>query len=611
MLVDMECRSLAEHSLPRLTHGRSSSVDCPKVASLTSPTSDTSDTSMPVTTMSKFAKSALQLDLERHSVNENSDYSTRQRNAVKAGRERKRSKSVPVQEAESSYHLQGAAQSRLSDVSFRRQSESPIQISREEMCMIRLRSEVPKATISRIHLGEEMAAKEALVAAGVISVQSPDDFSKAFCEDVPSFMFVANDEESAALAADMLRSQHQVTANAVIVVLMGVETSASKAIIEQLVPNLITSGADDVVVLPTCITQLSYLATLLCASLAKAKAGRQRIKSVEKERQDCKQQCHSLFWSVAHVVIPGFPAVEEQHVEVCEKRIGDITLEKKLGEGHFATVYAWQHGDDTGAVKVIPKKRIRFAENCAQIAAEFECLKKLSHPNIVKVLGIVHAKQNLYLFMEVAGVSSLFEAIRIAGKEGLPLARAADIFAQIAFAAAHCHDKNVAHGDMKPENIMMSSDGCATLVDFGLAVDFTEEIPSLDLPRGTMPFIPPEIMKASETWDPAAADVWSLGVVFLEMLCGNHGFARLFGWQSKHMKRGPERARRAEEVVSFFAQIHTEAGGKAVELVTSRCKNPTPPAMLQLLFDMLQVEPSRRVKASAAAKRAAEIMQGL
>merc|ERR1719199_1366026 len=104
----------------------------------------------------------------------------------------------------------------------------------------------------------------------------------------------------------------------------------------------------------------------------------------------------------------------------------------------------------------MPKSKICSARQLHQIAQEFIVLKKLDHPNVVAMYNFLHGEQNLYLFMEMVGRSSLFNAIAGVGPGGLPWAAAECYMRQISRGLAHCHARGIAHCDLKPENIVIS-----------------------------------------------------------------------------------------------------------------------------------------------------------
>lgn len=110
----------------------------------------------------------------------------------------------------------------------------------------------------------------------------------------------------------------------------------------------------------------------------------------------------------------------------------------------------------------------------------------------------------------------------------MSLARSQVIFWQVSSAIAYCHDQRVAHRNLKPENIKTSAwlDDVVKVSNFSLAIRITGYCGDK---CGTMPFVAPEVL-AGRRYDPAAADVWSMGVVLLEMICGINKIGVMLGW---------------------------------------------------------------------------------
>lgn len=122
------------------------------------------------------------------------------------------------------------------------------------------------------------------------------------------------------------------------------------------------------------------------------------------------------------------------------------------------------------------------------------------------------------------------------------------MFTQVVDALSHCHSEDVAHNDVKPENITICDHGCtAKLVDFGFADKLGAPLRYL----GTMPFVAPEIMMQDlHAFSAAAADVWALGVVLVEMLCGINTLPKILGWQNT----GLPRRKSAEDVIQLLSE---------------------------------------------------------
>merc|ERR1719329_1265077 len=193
--------------------------------------------------------------------------------------------------------------------------------------------------------------------------------------------------------------------------------------------------------------------------------------------------------------------------------------------------------------------------------------------------------------MGLAGSHSLMHTLQQGGRMTLLDARLT--FHQVSSAIAYLHSEAVAHRDLKPENIMLSDgNGCAMLVDFGLACSLDD---LLDDPCGSMPFVAPEVLRG-DLYDGAPADMWSLGVVLLEMLCGAHSLSTMLGWKNR---MEPEPAR-AKELTAYF---HDNPSSFEA-FVKSRIECGASSVPMELLTAALNTEPAKRCTAESAVRLA-------
>ncbi|OQO02950.1 hypothetical protein B0A48_11233 [Cryoendolithus antarcticus] len=160
------------------------------------------------------------------------------------------------------------------------------------------------------------------------------------------------------------------------------------------------------------------------------------------------------------------------------------------------------------------------------------------HKNIIRFLSTGEDSSWIWLALELAEGGDLFD--KIEADEGVSPEVAHLYFSQLVAAVSWCHDKGVAHRDVKPENMLLSGSGDMKLADFGLATQFmnakTGERKVCGMVCGSPPYIAPEILavgKANETlkrkkiegeklgYDPDGADVFSCGIVLFVLLAGN------------------------------------------------------------------------------------------
>jgi len=154
--------------------------------------------------------------------------------------------------------------------------------------------------------------------------------------------------------------------------------------------------------------------------------------------------------------------------------------------------------------------------NLERFAREGEALRRLNHPNIVKVLATVRDGERHYLVMEWVGGGSLEDVLK-SGEAPLPVDRVLRIALDLSDALTRSHRLEIIHRDLKPGNVLIADDGTPRLTDFGVAHVVGEK--SVTLPNvivGTLDYMSPEVLRG-ESVD-ARTDVWAFGVLLFEML---------------------------------------------------------------------------------------------
>ncbi len=203
-----------------------------------------------------------------------------------------------------------------------------------------------------------------------------------------------------------------------------------------------------------------------------------------------------------------------------------LELIEPIGEGGMGIVYKARQRrlDRLVALKLLrcpPDEEGHFAE---RFLREARALAKLNHPNIITVYDFGESHGLYYLLMEYVDGVNLRQIM--AGKKLSP-EEALRIVPIVCQALQFAHEKGVLHRDIKPANILLTRDGVVKMADFGLAKfvgETSQEAPKL-LTRTEASLGTPAYMAPEQTTDPSRvdhrADIYSLGVVFYEMLTGD------------------------------------------------------------------------------------------
>jgi DNA-binding NarL/FixJ family response regulator len=199
-------------------------------------------------------------------------------------------------------------------------------------------------------------------------------------------------------------------------------------------------------------------------------------------------------------------------------------IEKLIGSGAVGRVYLGhdrQTGDPVAIKELMADWVARAPDTVERFRREGEALRKLNHPNIVKVLATLEEGDQHYLVMEYVGGGSLADLLK--RQPQLPIEQVISIGLELSDALSRAHHLDIIHRDLKPGNILLAEDGTPRLTDFGLA--HLGSYPALTTAGqllGTFQYLSPEACE-NQPLD-ARADIWSFGVVLFQMLTGQLPF---------------------------------------------------------------------------------------
>lgn len=232
-----------------------------------------------------------------------------------------------------------------------------------------------------------------------------------------------------------------------------------------------------------------------------------------------------------------------------------------IGKGSFSDVYMGRNKRD-GLLYAIKKMTPYSPKEKQLFFNEYIVTKLCNHPNIIKYEEIYEYNGDIYFVVELMKIvlTKIF-------KKSLETRFILYIFKEILKAVNYMHKHHRIHRDLKSDNILLNSDGEIKLADLGFSVQLTQERQLRHTLAGTPCWIAPEIVRHS-TYD-TKADIWSLGVLLIELIEGEPPFLRY------------------KQNQIFSKILQNEIG----------LKNPADPELTRILDYCLQAEPEARKSA--------------
>jgi len=262
----------------------------------------------------------------------------------------------------------------------------------------------------------------------------------------------------------------------------------------------------------------------------------------------------------------------------------------KIGEGGMGVVYrAYDEVLQRDvALKVLRKESEPSSATHESLLQEARASSALAHPHICTIYEVGETEGELYVVMELLEGKTVSE---MCGQTGLPPDSVLRYGAQIASALARAHDRGIVHRDLKSANIVITSDGLAKVLDFGLAKhsstsspdDATRSLASIENASrvsGTLSYMAPELLRG-ETAD-CRTDLWSFGVVLYEAACGRLPFPGRTGFEISS---------------AIMREMPAPLG------------HPIPPALWAIIQRCLAKEPAQRYQRAGEIQAALEAVQ--
>jgi eukaryotic-like serine/threonine-protein kinase len=283
-------------------------------------------------------------------------------------------------------------------------------------------------------------------------------------------------------------------------------------------------------------------------------------------------------------------------------QLGPYTIAGPLGAGGMGEVYRARDsrlGRDV-AIKVLPSSSSADADRLQRFEQEARAAAALNHPNILALYDIGRSEAGPYLVTELLEGETLRSSL---DRGALPARKAIEQAVQIARGLAAAHDKGIVHRDVKPENIFVTANGHAKILDFGLAKLLESDgvvaggtmlptTPPLTTPGvvlGTVGYMAPEQVRGHHA--DHRGDIFAFGAVLYEMLSRRRAF---------------QRETSAETMTAILKEEPPELSSHAVGLspalqrIVTRCLEKNPAARFQSAGDLAFALDALSMSSSAA-----------
>ncbi|MCH2207704.1 MAG: ABC transporter substrate-binding protein [Lentisphaerales bacterium] len=204
------------------------------------------------------------------------------------------------------------------------------------------------------------------------------------------------------------------------------------------------------------------------------------------------------------------------------KVFGHYEIKSQIGIGGMGVVYKAvdQHLEREVALKLLSPLYSMDDNARKRFLSEAKAISKLDHPNVCTIfdMGETPDKQ-LFFAMPLYEGEELSDLLK---KDKIQLGQAIDVLTQVCKGIAAAHSKEIIHRDIKPANVFVTNDGIAKVLDFGIAKSIGVELTQTGQTVGTILYMSPEQVDSEELNH--RTDIWSMGVMFYEMLTGKRPF---------------------------------------------------------------------------------------
>jgi len=342
-------------------------------------------------------------------------------------------------------------------------------------------------------------------------------------------------------------------------------------------------------------------------------------RAAQTERAEAaKDAIHGITWQYLRGKC--FHAIPRmRHIAEDDQMVGGVLLGPKVSRGPFGIIRLANRPDTNGDragetcnVLVLEKNdRVHNFRDMHMINTYLTLMNTVSttrHPRISNLLGIMHSPMRLCVLMENCGTTTLFTRLRhLDGRDAsakpLTTNKIANLFMQVSEAVSHLHQvAQVCHRDVKPENITIKEEGDSLQLRLGGFELAAHQRPGskCKMACGTLPFAAPEaIVLVDGGYDGYAADMWSLGVLFLEVSCGLRSVERAVALPSDSAKGSPFKGTTPSiEIANTIRRVFSHAN--FLENFLLRCRleaHALRPSVQAAVSQVNRCEPEQRANA--------------
>jgi serine/threonine protein kinase len=202
------------------------------------------------------------------------------------------------------------------------------------------------------------------------------------------------------------------------------------------------------------------------------------------------------------------------------KSIDEFNIIEEIGKGGYSVVYLVEHKRTKRKYALKCANRFKKDKDRSQRTyIEIEVLKKLKHPNIIRLKGWFEDSETIYLVLEYLSGKDCSKFF----KRELPTkTQICYIMKQLVEAVMYIHKKGIIHRDIKLENLLIDENFNIKLTDFGLCAIKEDDFDMLQDSVGTVRYTAPELLKGEGYND--SVDIWAIGIILFMLLTGDYPF---------------------------------------------------------------------------------------